>query len=55
MQGIMTEQPRSRSEDRVQRPKPQTDFYGEDRHELVQKTRLPALGKKRQSAWISGN
>ena len=36
MQGIMTEQPRSRSEDRVQRPKPQTDFYGEDRHELVQ-------------------
>ena len=37
MQGIMTEQPRSRSEDRVQRPKPQTDFYGEDRHELVQK------------------
>jgi len=31
----MTEQPRS--EDRVQRPKPLTDFYGEDRHELVQK------------------
>lgn len=26
-----------RSEDRVQRPKPLTDFYGEDRHELVQK------------------
>jgi Protein of unknown function (DUF2934) len=31
----MTEQPRS--EDGVQRPKPLTDFYGEDRHELVQK------------------
>jgi hypothetical protein len=30
-----TEQPRS--EDRVQQPKPLTDFYGEDRHELVQK------------------
>jgi hypothetical protein len=27
----------SRSEDRSQRPKPLTDFYGEDRHELVQK------------------
>ena len=35
MQGLMTEQPRN--EDRVQRPKPLTDFYGEDRHELVQK------------------
>ncbi len=31
----MTERPRS--EDRVQRPKPLTDFYGEDRHELLQK------------------
>jgi len=31
----MTEQPRS--EDRVQRPEPLTDFYGEDRHDLVQK------------------
>ena len=30
----MHEQPRS--EDRMQRPKPLTDFYGEDRHELVQ-------------------
>jgi hypothetical protein len=30
----MTELPRS--EDRVQRPKLLTDFYGEDRHELVQ-------------------
>ena len=29
------EQPRS--EDRTRRPKPLTDFYGEDRHELVQK------------------
>ena len=27
---------RPRSEDRVQQPKPLTDFYGEDRHELVQ-------------------
>ena len=35
MRGLMTEQPRSG--DRVQRPKPLTDFYGEDRHELVQK------------------
>jgi len=26
-----------KSEDRVQRFKPLTDFYGEDRHELVQK------------------
>jgi len=33
MQGLMTEQ--IRSEDRVLRPL--TDFYGEDRHELVQK------------------
>jgi hypothetical protein len=29
-----TEQPKR--EDRVQRPIPLTDFYGEDRHELVQ-------------------
>jgi hypothetical protein len=32
---FMTEQ--SKSEDRLQSPKPLTDFYGEDRHELVQK------------------
>jgi hypothetical protein len=31
----MTEQPRR--QDRGQRPTPPTDFYGEDRHELVQK------------------
>jgi len=31
----MTEQ--SKNEDQVQRPKPLTDFNGEDRHELVQK------------------
>jgi hypothetical protein len=30
-----TEQPRR--EDRAQRPKPLTDFYGENRHELVQR------------------
>jgi hypothetical protein len=36
----MTKAPRtkqSKSEDRVQRTKPLTDFYAEDRHELVQK------------------
>ena len=33
-EGLVTEQPRRT--DRVQRPKPLTDFYGEDRHELVQ-------------------
>jgi hypothetical protein len=45
----MTEQ--SENEDRVQRPKPLTDFYGEDRHELVQKLayqhradRMPGCG-----------
>jgi len=31
----MTEQ--SKNEDWVQRPTPLTDFYGEDRHELVEK------------------
>jgi hypothetical protein len=31
----MTEQPQS--EGRAQRSKPLTDFYGEDRHDLVQK------------------
>jgi hypothetical protein len=31
----MTERPRS--ETRAQRPKPLTDFYGENRHELVEK------------------
>lgn len=30
-----TEQPRR--EDRAERPKPLTDFYGENRHELVQR------------------
>jgi hypothetical protein len=35
MQGLMAEQPTS--EDRVQRHNPLTDFYGEDRHELVRK------------------
>jgi len=44
-----------RSEDGVQRPEPLTDFYGEDSHKLVQKTRVPALGKKRQSGWVTGN
>ncbi|MGA9973298.1 MAG: DUF2934 domain-containing protein [Candidatus Sulfotelmatobacter sp.] len=33
-QDPMTEKPRSES--RLQRSKPLTDFYGEDRHELVQ-------------------
>ena len=40
----MTDQPRS--EDRVQRPKPRTDFYGEDRHELVRKLAYQHWGKK---------
>jgi hypothetical protein len=31
----MIEQPRN--EDRVQQPKPPTHFYGEDRHEVLQK------------------
>jgi len=48
MQGLMTEQPRSRSEDRVQRPKPLTDFYHQDRHELVQ-TLAYQLWEKRGS------
>jgi Protein of unknown function (DUF2934) len=42
----MTDQPRS--EDRVRPPKPLTDFYGEDRHELVQKLAYQ-LWKKRGS------
>lgn len=39
----MTELPGS--EDRAQRPKPLTDFYGENRHELVQNSRT-STGKK---------
>jgi hypothetical protein len=42
----MTEQPRNKN--RVQAPKPLTDFYGEDRHELVQKLAYQ-LWKKRGS------
>jgi hypothetical protein len=51
MQGLMTEQPRSRSEDRVQRPKPLTDFYGEDRHELVQKVAYQYWEKRGSPLW----
>ena len=40
----MTEPPRS--EDRVQRPQPLTDFYGEDRHELVRKLAYQHWGKR---------
>jgi hypothetical protein len=40
----MTEQPRSK--DRVQRPKPLTDFYGQDRHELVQELAYQHLEKR---------
>ncbi len=32
---FMTEQ--AKNEDRLQKPEPLTDFYGEDRHELVQR------------------
>jgi hypothetical protein len=49
----MIEQPRS--EHRVQRPKPLTDFYAEDRQELVQKLAYQHWGKKRQSAWVTGS
>lgn len=42
----MTEQPRNKN--RVQPPKPLTDFYGEDRHELVEKLAYQ-LWKKRGS------
>ena len=45
----MTEQPSS--EDRVQRPKPLTDFYGEDRHELVQKVAYQYWEKRGSPLW----
>jgi len=45
----MTEQPRS--EDRVQQPKPLTDFYGEDRHELVQKVAYQYWEKRGSPLW----
>jgi hypothetical protein len=45
----MTEQPRSK--DRVQRPKPLTDFYGEDRHELVQKLAYQLWEKRGSPLW----
>jgi hypothetical protein len=52
----MTEQTRSRrGRDRVPRPKPLTEFYGEDRHELVQKLAYQPLGTKRESDWVTGN
>jgi hypothetical protein len=41
----------SRSEDRVQRPKPLTDFYGEDRHELVQKLAYQLWEKRGSPLW----
>jgi hypothetical protein len=47
----MTEQPRSSSEDRVQRPKPLTDFYGEGRHELVQKLAYQRWEKRGRPLW----
>jgi hypothetical protein len=40
-----------RSEDRVQRPKPLTDFYGEDRHELVQKVAYQLWEKRGCPLW----
>ena len=45
----MTEQ--SRSEDRVQRPKPMTDFYGEDRHERVQKLAYQHWERRGSPLW----
>jgi len=51
MQSLMTEQPRTRSEDRAQRPKPLTDFYGEDRHELVQKLAYQNWEKRGCPLW----
>jgi hypothetical protein len=45
----MTEQ--SKSEDGVRRPKPLTDFYGEDRHELVQKLAYQHWEKRGSPLW----
>jgi hypothetical protein len=47
----MTEQ--TRSEDRVQRPEPLTDFYGEDRHELVEKLAYQNWEKRGSPLWSS--
>jgi hypothetical protein len=44
----MAEQSRCRSEDSLQRSRPLTEFYGEDRHELVQ-TLAYQLWEKRGS------
>jgi hypothetical protein len=48
----VTEQP-SR-QDRGQRPTPPTDFYGEDRHELVQKLAYQYWEKKGLSHGLAG-
>jgi hypothetical protein len=45
----MTEQ--SRSKDRVQPPKPLTDSYAEDRHELVQKLAYQHWEKRGGPLW----
>ena len=45
----MTGEPRSK--DRQQRPKPLTDFYGEDRHELVQKLAYQHWEKRGGPLW----
>ena len=42
---------RAEGEDRVQRPKPLTDFYGEDRHELVQKLAYQHWEKRGSPLW----
>jgi hypothetical protein len=50
----LTKPPRteqSRSEDRVQRPKPLTDFYGEGRHEVVQKLAYQHWEKRGSPLW----
>jgi hypothetical protein len=49
----MTGEPEAKtaSKDRQQRPKPLTDFYGEDRHELVQKLACQHWEKRGSPLW----
>jgi hypothetical protein len=49
--GPIAEQSKSGSEDRVQRPKPLTDFYGEDRHQQVQKLAYQYWEKRGSPLW----
>jgi hypothetical protein len=45
----MTE--KSKNEDMLQRPKTLTDFYGEDRHELMQKLAYQHWEKRGSPLW----